>query len=419
MLCENYYVSMDSKKKHKIVIVGAGVSGLTCAHYLSKSGFKVTLVEASDRVGGRLRTEVFAGYRLDHGFQVLLTSYPEAKRALDYQRLNLHEFFPSAVIHHRGHFFEMADPFRQPLKVLKTLCNPIGSITDKIKVGLLRLGLISTRNESDDASTSKVLCSLGFSESMRHHFWRPFLAGVFLEPDLKTSVRKFEEVFNHFASGSTAIPALGVAEIPKQLSECVDRGQLKLNTRVKKVVGQSLKLSSGKTLEAKVIVIATDFIAHDMLTEISVNQQGKTGVACVYFAIDKPFTHPGHLVLNGDLNGPINNLMILPEATDCAPKGKYLLSVSVVKREYLDEPNLAHKVSRQLREWYGSDVRELRHLKTYVIKSPVPLTPLPPDKRNHKIRSGLYRCGDFMGVPSLNTAMRSGRLVAEQIIREN
>ncbi len=410
---------MDSEKKHKIVIVGAGVSGLTCAHYLRKSGFKVTLVEASDRVGGRLRTEVFAGYRLDHGFQVLLTSYPEAKRVLNYQRLNLHEFFPSAVIHYKGNFFEMADPFRQPLKVLKTLCNPIGSITDKIKVGLLRLGLISTRNESDDASTSKVLCSLGFSESMRHHFWRPFLTGVFLEPDLKTSIRKFEEVFNHFASGSTAIPALGVAEIAKQLSECVDPGQLKLNTRVEKVVGQSLKLTSGKTLEAKVIVIATDFIAHDMLTEMSVNQQGETGVACVYFATDKPFTQPGHLVLNGDLNGPINNLMILPEATDCAPKGKYLLSVSVVKRGYLDEPRLAHKVSRQLREWYGSDVRELRHLKTYVIKSPVPSTPLPRGNRNHKIRSGLYRCGDYMGVPSLNTAMRSGRLVAEQIIREN
>ena len=406
-------------KKNKIVIVGAGMSGLTCAHYLRKSGFKVTLVEASDRVGGRLRTEVFAGYRLDHGFQVLLTSYPEAKRVLNYQRLNLHEFFPSAVIHYRGHFFEMADPFRQPLKLFKTLFNPIGSMTDKIKVGLLRLGLISTSNESDDASTSKVLCSLGFSESMRHHFWRPFLAGVFLEPDLKTSVRKFEEVFNHFASGSTAIPALGVAEIPKQLSECVDPGQLKLNTRVKKVVGQSLKLSSGKTLEAKVIVIATDFIAHDMLTEMSVNQQGKTGVACVYFAIDKPFTQPGHLVLNGDLNGPINNLMILPEATDCAPKGKYLLSVSVVKREFLDEPRLEHKVSRQLTEWYGSDVSELRHLKTYVIKSPVPSTPLPRGKRGHKIRGGLYRCGDYMGVPSLNTAMRSGRLVAEQIIREN
>ena len=85
----------------------------------------------------------------------------------------------------------------------------------------------------------------------------------------------------------------------------------------------------------------------------------------------------------------------------------------------MDEPRLEHKVSRQLTEWYGSDVKELRHLKTYVIKSPVPSTPLPRGKRGHKIRGGLYRCGDYMGVPSLNTAMRSGRLVAEQIIREN
>ena len=409
---------MDQKKNHEVVIVGAGMAGLTCAYYLRKAGRSVYLVEASDRVGGRLQTDVYAGYRLDRGFQVLLTSYPEARLVLNYDRLNLHELYPGATIRLNGQFYEMADPFRQPLKTLKTLCNPIGSTSDKIKVGLLRLGLLSTKGFPDESSTLAVMQSLGFTESMQQHFWRPFLSGVFLEPELRTSVRKFEEVFTHFANGSTSIPSLGVAEIPKQLAEFVGNDQLMLNTKAEKVSGQSVLLSSGQNLDAKVIVIATDRKANCALTEMNMADEGRTGVVCIYYAVDKPITQPGRLILNGGPKGPINNLMVMPEGAEYAPEGKYLISVSVVKREYFNDADLDQLVRFQLREWYGIGPNELRHLKTYLIPNPVPPSPLPSDDRDCKIRVGLYRCGDYMGVPSLNTAMRSGRLVAEQIIKE-
>ena len=365
-----------------------------------------------------MQTDSYAGYRLDRGFQVLLTSYPEAKLVLNYDRLNLHELYPGATIRLYGQFYEMADPFRQPLKTLKTLCNPIGSTSDKIKVGLLRLGLLSTKGFPDESSTLAVMQSLGFTESMQQHFWRPFLSGVFLEPELRTSVRKFEEVFTHFANGSTSIPSLGVAEIPKQLAEFVGNDQLMLNTKAEKVSGQSVLLSSGKNLDAKVIVIATDQKANCALTEMNMADEGRTGVVCIYYAVDKPIAQPGRLILNGDSKGPINNLMVMPEGAEYAPEGKYLISVSVVKREYFNDADLYQLVRFQLRDWYGIDPNELRHLKTYLIPNPVPPSPLPRDDRDCKIRAGLYRCGDYMGVPSLNTAMRSGRLVAEQIIRE-
>tara|TARA_B100001939_G_scaffold64321_1_gene53212 strand:- start:110 stop:1435 length:1326 start_codon:yes stop_codon:yes gene_type:complete len=415
----NFFVVLhQSKKNHEVVIVGAGMAGLTCAYYLRKAGRSVYLVEASDRVGGRLQTDLYAGYRLDRGFQVLLTSYPEAKLVLNYDRLNLHELYPGATIRFNGQFYEMADPFRQPLKIFKTLSNPIGSINDKIKVGLLRLGLLSTKGFPDESSTKLAIQSLGFTESMQQHFWRPFLAGVFLEPELRTSVRKFDEVFTHFANGSTSVPSLGVAEIPKQLAEFVGNDQLMLNTKAEKVSGESLLLSSGQILNAKVIVIATDQKANCALTETDMADEGRTGVACIYYAIDKPISQPGRLILNGDSKGPINNLMVMPEEAEYAPKGKYLISASVVKREYFNDADLDQLVRSQLREWYDVDPNELRHLKTYLIPNPVPATPLPRDERDCRIRTGLYRCGDYMGVPSLNTAMRSGRLVAEQIIRE-
>jgi hypothetical protein len=110
--------------------------------------------------------------------------------------------------------------------------------------------------------------------------------------------------------------------------------------------------------------------------------------------------------------------MVMPEEAEYAPEGKYLISASVVKREYFNDADLDQLVRSQLREWYDVDPNELRYLKTYLIPNPVPATPLPRDERDCRIRTGLYRCGDYMGVPSLNTAMRSGRLVAEQIIRE-
>jgi phytoene dehydrogenase-like protein len=66
-----------------VLIVGAGLAGLCCARRVQQAGLSFLVLEASDGVGGRIRTDRIDGFQLDRGFQVFLTAYPEAKRLLD------------------------------------------------------------------------------------------------------------------------------------------------------------------------------------------------------------------------------------------------------------------------------------------------------------------------------------------------
>jgi phytoene dehydrogenase-like protein len=63
-----------------VVVVGAGLAGLSCARHMMNRSVSLIILEADDRIGGRLKTDVLDGFLLNHGFQVLQTAYPEARR---------------------------------------------------------------------------------------------------------------------------------------------------------------------------------------------------------------------------------------------------------------------------------------------------------------------------------------------------
>ena len=76
-------------KSSPVLIIGAGMAGLTCAVTLHRANIPFLIFDRGNEVGGRVRTDEVDGYRLDRGFQVLLTAYPEAQRFLDYEKLEL------------------------------------------------------------------------------------------------------------------------------------------------------------------------------------------------------------------------------------------------------------------------------------------------------------------------------------------
>ncbi|NCZ87484.1 MAG: FAD-dependent oxidoreductase, partial [Actinobacteria bacterium] len=121
-----------------VVVVGAGVAGLAAAKHLHAKSFSVAVLEAQDDVGGRVRTDIVDGFRLDRGFQILLTAYPELRRQVDLDALDVHTFDPGALVMHRGRSYVVGDPFRAPRTFVSTLRAPIGTPLDKVRIAMLR-----------------------------------------------------------------------------------------------------------------------------------------------------------------------------------------------------------------------------------------------------------------------------------------
>lgn len=407
------------------VIVGAGLAGLNCARELAAAGRSSLVLEATGTIGGRLRTESFEGFLLDNGFEVLQTAYPEAQRALDYAALDLRAFRPGALVRHDGRFHRVSDPWRDPLSLFGMLFSPIGHLADKWRMALLRRHVVSASideiYERPETTTFDRLREFGFSTTMVERFFRPFLAGVFFDPNLSISSRAFEFIFRAFATGDTAVPAAGMAAIPRQLAAALPPGTIRTDAPVAAVDPDGVTLLSGERIAAGQVVIATDSPAAARLLGRGGPPPLMRGTTCLYFAapsapIDEPL-----LVLNAEGRGPINNLVVPSLLSPAyAPAGQALIAVSVSGVTNGDDAALEKAVRRQLSDWFGPPVTEWRHLQTRRIAAALPAqTPPVRHPRHHDPRqpNGILVCGEFGNPTSIHWALYTGRRAAETILQ--
>jgi hypothetical protein len=382
---------------HDVIVVGAGMAGLSCARRLAAAGRAPLVLERSHTIGGRVRTDEVGGFLLDHGFQVLPLAYPEARATLDYDRLRPGQFERGAIVRVAGRFRRLADPRHAPVQSLRALAAGVVGVRDGAAV--LRL----LRGGGEEVTTLEALRRSGVSRTTVETFFAPFLRGIFLEERLTTSSRFLDFVLQSFAEGPAALPAEGMGAIAGQLGEGLD---IRRGTAVATVGPNAVSLESGEQLRAEAVVVATSGILDEP-------RHGWNGVTCIYYdAPSAPVPGPW-LVLNGE-GGPVNNLCVPSEAAPgYAPPGRSLVSVSTLGS---GEPDL-DAIGRQLRGWFGAVVSEWRHLRTYRIPRALPaypvggLGPLPA-----RLAEGLYACGDHREHPSLNGALRSGRVAAEAVL---
>jgi protoporphyrinogen oxidase len=401
-----------------IVIIGAGIAGLTCAKYLKDRSIEALILEASDGVGGRVRTDNVSGFKLDRGFQVLLTSYPEAEKLLDYNDLQLKNLPSGARIRNGNDFFVMPNPLKDIWTAPQALFSPVGSLFDKIKV--LQLNLETRSAAEPDDSNSKLnettisfLKNYGYSDRMINRFFRPFFRGVFLENELKTNSSFFKFLYSLFAKGDVAVPQNGMQAIPEQIAKHLSPNQIRLNTPVKKIDGKTVYLENGEAIEAEKIVLATDaktsakLLGQELKVEFN-------GTVCMYFESDKPLQLSGesYLIINSNTDELIDHLLVMSDVVPTyAPEGKTLISVSIVGNKEVSE----EKAQTELTKWFGQE-NAWRHLKTYKIPEALPqFFEKSSTENNLKINDFTYRCGDYTAYPSLNAAMKTGREVAEML----
>jgi phytoene dehydrogenase-like protein len=419
------------------LVIGAGLAGLTCARELLRAGRSVMVLEASDDVGGRVRSDRIAGFTLDRGFQVLFTAYPAARRQLSYRELDLRAFDPGAIICGEGRRAVLTDPLRDrdPAAVAAAALTGVISPLDKLRTLLLARELRAQSIEQllagPDRSTLLYLRERGFSAAAIDRFFRPFYGGIFLDRSLTTSAKCFKFDFKLLSEGETVVPSGGMGAISRQLAvELRAAGRIRLKTNVVALASDGPRvtgalLADGSRFDADNVVVATPAPAAARLSGLPM-PTGVAGTLNLYFAGPRRLYRGKKLLLNAAPDAFVNNaVQISNVAPAYAPPGEHLLSATVLGVPPLADDELYARALADLRLMLAGDARaqavlgEYRPLALYRIPyaqfaQPPGIHPGLPE--NASGRPGLFFAGEFTEASSLNAAMISGEKCAAAVI---
>ena len=317
-----------------VVVVGAGLAGLCCALDLSDAGVGVVVLESSDRVGGRVATDVHAdGFLLDRGFQVLLDSYPCVRDRLNVPALGLGGFAPGAVVvDSDGKRTRVVDPFRRPVDGFLSLPMGVLGVGDAVRIARMRRSESALWCGADGMTTAGLLDRLRFTEKSVSRFFRPFFSGVFLEHELATPASFFRFVFTMFATGTATLPKGGMGSIASQLADRLPDGALRLGTGVTGIDANGVMLASGERIEAQGVVVATDadsarwlLRVGDVIGGVGCSPRGWRSCVTMYYAAEtSPMGGDAILLIAGGGVGvggggnssgrPLNHVAVLSDA---------------------------------------------------------------------------------------------------------
>jgi phytoene dehydrogenase-like protein len=421
-----------------VIVVGGGIAGLICAGDLARAGREVTLFDAAPEVGGRVRTTVRDGFRLDHGFQVLFSAYPTLRSRLDLDALNLRHFRPAATfVSGDGAPSLIGDALADPALLWPTLRARALTLPDKLR--LLRLRYQATSMsfdacfaaEFDSLSTRALLQQRGFSASAIAAFFAPFYGGILLDRSLQSSASVLMYTFKMLAEGQTAVPAAGMGAIAEQLAQAIPAGAIRVSHRVAAVTTEGqrvtgVRLDSGEIHAADTVVLATDPPAlRDLAQTAGVSltiPDGALGCATVYLTSSAPLLPGSALWLNPRPDGTVSHAITITNvAPSYAPTGQHLTAATVLGHAAaLPEAELVAQVRADLRAMTAPAEPPASELQA-VWRVPYSQYPQPPGSVARRLPAqttvhGLWLASELCHTSSLEGAARGGVAAAQAIL---
>lgn len=419
---------MSLPRSCDVVIVGAGLAGLTAARDLSLAGRDVHIVEATERVGGRVRTDSVDGLLLDRGFQLYNPSYREGRRVLDIERLDIRTFTAGVIVSLDGRHHHMADPRHEPRWAVDSLTAPFGTLAQRAKFAAYALSLVTTRRGAHlpDGSCGPFL-QQRFGTDLTDSVLRPFLAGVFLEDAMDTSLTFFDTVLRSFLRGTPGVPAGGMQQIPLQLAAQLPAGSLHVNTTALSIAPDRVETSQG-TVECRQVIVATAASAAAELVDGLAVPTERDVTTWYHLADCAPSDLTGGkstVVVDGlrfrdgtpDPARPLVNSVVMTHAAPTyATGGRILVSSSALGLHPSDAAEAAAR--RHMAVLHGVDTSGWTHVATHPVARALPAMPGPHTPADVRFAPHLYIAGDHREVSSIDGAIASGRRAGQAALAD-
>ncbi|MFJ3877052.1 NAD(P)/FAD-dependent oxidoreductase [Streptomyces sp. NPDC090077] len=401
-----------------VLVVGAGVAGLACARDLVAAGLSVRVLEAGDAVGGRMRTDRLQGFVVDRGFQVFNSAYPQVRRRFELRELRLRPFTPGFLVHTPAGRLGFVDPVRRPRTIPELLSGRPAARRD-----LAALALLSARDvllpparlkRRPDTTVRTAFADAGISEAFVERFFRPFVAGVFLEDGLETSARVFHMVWRSMLRGTICLPAEGIGAVPRALAAGLPEGAVRLETPVAGLTGDGVLTAGGHEVPARAVVVATGPGAVPALLPQVDLPSYRTVTTYYHVAARSPLGEPTLLV---DIRRRFLNTCVLSDVVPGhAPSGQALVATSVTGR---DGPGRERELRSALAEAYGTDTDGWGLLTVRTVGDALPaMDPPQPLTRTTRVAPGRYVCGDHRATGSTQGALASGARAAREVLHD-
>jgi phytoene dehydrogenase-like protein len=410
-----------------VLIVGAGLAALACGKRLAECGVSFRILEAADRAGGSTRTDLVDGYCIDRTFPLYLTAFPEARRVLDLEALDLKPYRHALLVRSGGQFHRFSDPRFEPCAALRSLGNSIGTIGDKLRLVRFFGNLTRGKLEKQLAREERLALDLlrwngGFSPALIDRFFRPLAGLLFNDRSLATSSRLFRFVVRMLCEGPAAMPALGMEAIPEQLATHLPKDCLQFAAKVERIGHREASLSDGKPIRARAVVVATGGVEASRLIGGELDLPAYRGNAIIHYSAEEAPTAEPIIMLDGEGLGPVNHLTVVSNLSrGRAPEGKALIAAGIVGLPPEDATELDRRARLQLAEWFGTSVSGWKLLR--VQRNPF----ASPDQsagaldswqRRVRVHPGLYVCGSHRDNASIDGALTSGLRAAQAVMED-